>query len=1522
MSTLYNALKGMSGRARMAILCVALILGIVALILIGYPWHKRAQVAEKGRAVTSSAVGVYNGFLDQINIAECRNPNPERRTIRFSVRGTDYRDKEIAGEREIEIAPQGTSHIIINEFGRAETDFIKDTYGTYRLEMLDAKSKDKEILCDTMIYRKAAPESGKELEYALSVPAYFPLVGKTGGVFNSMNPDQTRPEPVLNWLSVVNSGDKEIRGSIKVHYRDDSGLEDEDIRFDLNVDGRKDFALGHLKGQVIGTYEIVPDDASGSYLAFVTRYGVNADGTYAFAYAFRAQAGYGESGPVALSTMGPAENWTEVANNSGLPLDVSYTIRNRDGEVLTRNAEGAPGAQTLTVSSFGQYHIRTADYWQGENVGTLEVNASDSLGKEARMVVQSVYYGYSTEQPGVIDWAYASQAGGPWAASASLSASVNTFHNAANWLKIFNTSASPVKLGVRAFLADGAEISADPQEIVIAGKGAADYNLHRLFGPDQTGQMEVQVKGDSQALLCSSGVSGPLLGQLVRVYPKSFGEGGVKARQAGVPLLLRDLQFRSDELRANGALIGAAVTMFAGQDTQRGAASLTLEAWRKCVIVLYKGSYNDHQFWKTWNAWIAQQKQGYYACYYFYVQEGGCPDPSIGDTTCLMFYRRGSNPQKAFAPVGDYLGKPAPNPGNDCQCDKRCSCYLPQAEVKCVSEKQLTADYPKEASRELFDKMLRCNSNDALNSDGTCRTEFDKRGWCQKSSSSSSSVARTRCWSGCDAGGACGVACAEKSPSDEFSGPGRACDPNWSMSTLFQTCFSASSTSSRPRVSSAASAASRSGVSSASASANPNRCWTSRKDNSALVQCAPSAPWPGQGWQGPGKSCDPNSGSNIVEQCIDVRGVCSGREVSPNVFKPVCETIEQAGLAGLTEEQLKDVARCDLGNPDSAASCPCRCFGGKQGFVCKSTSFAANPANTGIKGAYCQCSQLGQACASGACLCQKGEWGKCYNIAALLASDPSKSQYLKDVPQCNYGSPGEDPRCAAELENPTGPTMRYNCVPGKCLCTSKNMAACTRGNDWPGGEQGFGLSPNPECDANSSFNNNDQFCKNWAARNCSSYSSASSVPSGTWCCNAGKIGPVASTCVDNQLAKAEREKKGWSCRDMTCDIRANHIHPFNGQEDNLECRLEKIACTKCRSSDYGSATCPVDMQTETAQCGLVPAEPGQDHTIEGACNEFCLLNGTPDFASCSAALSGGPIGASRVLSVAAASFNPCESSSSSESSSLSSEGQSSSYLATPTQTPVNTETPVISYTPTSTKTPTRTITPTASGTATFTPEITSTGTATMTATPSRTATAVQTPTATSTKTRTLSQTPTSTATEARTATATSTSTLTRTPTGTPTQTSTRTATLTGTPTRTQAQTSTRVPTGTATRTATLTRTATATRTITLIPTATRTPMPTSTVIVISPTATRTPTHTPSLTPIRTSTSTPVNTQITTTTITVSVISTSTVYPDLPTVTPTVTGTAAANFSSITSSSPFVSSSMAFSPSPTDVDSSI
>lgn len=443
-------------------------------------------------------VGIWNGFNEQTNVIECTNLNPDSK---IKAQLTVYKNEgELLFSSSLTISPLATEHIIL------QNTELSNNYGLYRVEATSGDSS--KIRCLTAFYRFSSGENHKALDYVFAIPADSLSMGTAYGTFNSFNPSGLESEPTYNWLTVYNPGSTNFTAKVNVY--DQSGALNKEASFrvkELKPLERRDFALGHNRGQFVGTYEIIPNDGSQVYGSFLTRYGRQND-DFNFAFALLPKSGDCDSTPIPLSTMDPADNWVEIANPSSKRVSLVVNIFGQTGEHLF--------SQDLSLKPHVQHHIYINPHLGERAIGTLQVSCTNSTD---RLLVQSMFYGKRASSPSSIEWAYSSQGSAPTAKQSQvLAMPVNTFLGAANWAKVMNasTEVSDYALAIR----DGQSQGVSQSTRGVLARSADDVGLHEIVGRDFIGIATVAPDSNSSIVTA----------ELLRVYPHDDGGIGYIAR--------------------------------------------------------------------------------------------------------------------------------------------------------------------------------------------------------------------------------------------------------------------------------------------------------------------------------------------------------------------------------------------------------------------------------------------------------------------------------------------------------------------------------------------------------------------------------------------------------------------------------------------------------------------------------------------------------------------------------------------------------------------------------------------------------------------------------------------------------------------------------------------------------------------------------------------------------------------------------------------------------------------------------
>lgn len=426
------------------------------------------------------ATGLWNGFLNQTNVLECLNGSTKTLNVELRVKDNSG---ALLGTSTLTIPAHGTKHFILNELG------ITDQYGT----VLASASAADALRCHTAFYRFGPREdSSLGLEYAFSIPAGDSISGETSGVYNSMNPE-AKPEPTYNWLSIYNPGETDFSAVIELYDQDGNLNQDLEVNA-LRPGERRDFALGHEQGQVVGIYRILPLDSHAPYGAFLARYQRTAENRFAFGFVLFPQAPSTDTGSIPISTMDPATNWVEIANPNAENALIQLELRDQN-EALLYN-------EKLLIPGYSQRHVYVNQYLGERNTGSLRAISLNG----ARVLVQSMFYGHPSLGDPRVKWAYGSQKLRVQSGDETALCAVNTFLGAANWYREF-AGEQALTAPLRLYAQDGSELSAPERGSL------SDLALHESVGSDFVGLLTAEAQ---------QGYSSELL----RVYPAP--DGGIE----------------------------------------------------------------------------------------------------------------------------------------------------------------------------------------------------------------------------------------------------------------------------------------------------------------------------------------------------------------------------------------------------------------------------------------------------------------------------------------------------------------------------------------------------------------------------------------------------------------------------------------------------------------------------------------------------------------------------------------------------------------------------------------------------------------------------------------------------------------------------------------------------------------------------------------------------------------------------------------------------------------------------------
>ena len=538
-------LAGPRSRFFSAAIFVLVLFTLITLFAVGVPKrsHKSMPRNVFAQALALPATGVWSGFNRQVNVLECLNLSEEVAALLLEV--DDYAGR-VLGEKTVELGPFAVTHLILNEFG------IEDNYGTFRIEAAEEKKQPK-LHCQTLFYRDAPGREGlPQVEYAFSIPVRDALTGVSGGMYNSINPDNSPELPVYNWLSLFNPGQGVFRARVEVFDQAGKLLQSSiSAGIALLPGDRMDIALGHDQGRAAGIYRIVPDDLKQPYGAYLARYSPRGADQFNYAFVLDASDGFNDSGPVSASTMGSALNWAEIGNLSASEEEVEVRVYLRDGALAHE--------ETLRIPAHSQHHLYLNEYLGENNLGFFQVR---SLSGRSSLLAQSLFYGRGSSPTGLVRWAYGTKPNGVLAGVSEVILSVNTFYNAANWLKLFALGSEPLKLALELRGLDGQEITSRFSSVLL--RGSVDIPLHEDVGHDWAGTVAVRIVDP----LRSSAVLG-FSGEIIRVIPELIPSGALP-RTTETELLRGVYSTRSGLLEPSGEI--SKIIRIARSDVKKASA--------------------------------------------------------------------------------------------------------------------------------------------------------------------------------------------------------------------------------------------------------------------------------------------------------------------------------------------------------------------------------------------------------------------------------------------------------------------------------------------------------------------------------------------------------------------------------------------------------------------------------------------------------------------------------------------------------------------------------------------------------------------------------------------------------------------------------------------------------------------------------------------------------------------------------------------------------------------------------------
>ena len=278
----------------------------------------------------------WNSFLNLTNIVELLNRSDKQNTVEVKL-------KDIFGNtvdsKSFVLAPYSQLDLILNEW----KGFVPSSYGTI------------EIVASELLDGRVALYSIKNgaHKFSTSLPFIKKIIGNSNLTFNTFFPYASSSlDHVQNWLTLVNL-DSVVR-SFRVSTFDSQGNVIKTRIVSLNPAARFDIEGGHemLDKTRTGMHEIVPDDLSSSYIAYISRYGLGGNKDFLdvkFASVQVAAAPTGAARGNSIIIKDNAYSYLEVLNAKSSFSKFNLDIYSPNGEIVS--------SVEHELSGFSQIHL-------------------------------------------------------------------------------------------------------------------------------------------------------------------------------------------------------------------------------------------------------------------------------------------------------------------------------------------------------------------------------------------------------------------------------------------------------------------------------------------------------------------------------------------------------------------------------------------------------------------------------------------------------------------------------------------------------------------------------------------------------------------------------------------------------------------------------------------------------------------------------------------------------------------------------------------------------------------------------------------------------------------------------------------------------------------------------------------------------------------------------------------------------------------------------------------------------------
>lgn len=445
-----------------------------AFFLIGYP----TSPAPEFTGLDLPASGTWTS-LGRTTSIECMNLG---RSPAYLVLTAYSEQGSILGSSLVDIPGFGTSRISLSEahgfFG------LDGQRGSFRIQAREGNLAPPAISCFTLTFR----EVDGEILFMYSTTLTNAQFGEAFGIYNSINPNPSSDTPLINQLTVFNSGEQPFSALIE-ELDSAGGFTATHFISLLLPNERTDLELGHPRGEVSGSYRILPLDPAQPYGSVLTRSAD--DNRYAFSLASGRRTCDSGSLPIAPTDL--AQTRTELINISGEDTEVVFEVFSEEGSL--RHSE------QVTLQPQSVAYLAPDSYLVQGGTGFYRISCQDVYAEDYRLVINNLRYGLtSDDQPDII-WAQASPARNYLRETGSLSPPslwlpINTANTSDQRLHVIKASSTATLLDIAVFDNQGHEIATDLYATTL--NNYLNISVQDQVGPYFTGALVISThSGDS-----------------------------------------------------------------------------------------------------------------------------------------------------------------------------------------------------------------------------------------------------------------------------------------------------------------------------------------------------------------------------------------------------------------------------------------------------------------------------------------------------------------------------------------------------------------------------------------------------------------------------------------------------------------------------------------------------------------------------------------------------------------------------------------------------------------------------------------------------------------------------------------------------------------------------------------------------------------------------------------------------------------------------------------------------------------